>query len=256
MGSTQSSDKEGTECFDSDPATYLAGLAVRRTNANLLSVTKAAGGFAGISLGKSLSDHKKTSVLKVGSRVPVLLERQPARGVITITDIAALVDGTDDTITIGATAFTAQTGSASPTSATFQAATDEATTAASLVTQINAHVATAALVHAAAVGAVVTITAKSNVAVGSDTIVLSYQQLGAGVGATVSGSGTLTDSDDTADYVQIGAYAYFSDTTGKADDPESGATISNAIYVSGVMSGINESGVEVEVALVDMIGGL
>ncbi len=256
MGATQSSDKSGISIYASDPATYLAGLAVRLASTGLLSLTKSAGNFAGVSLGKSLSDHKKTSVIRAGSAVPVLLERQPARGEIEITDYAALVDGTDDTVTVGATAFTAQTGSVSHGGATFQAATGNEETAISLADQINYHATAGLLVRATVAddGVTVILTAVSNSTSG-DTIALSYAQLGAGVGATVSGA-TLTDSDDSADYVQIGAFAYFSDTTGKADDPNSGATISNAVYVSDVMVGIDEGGSNVAIALVDMIGGL
>jgi hypothetical protein len=66
----------------------------------------------------------------------------------------------------------------------------------------------------------------------------------------------LTDSDDSSDFVVIGANVYFSDTSGKADDPNSQATISNAVYVSGQLTGIDEAGNEVACALVDIAGGL
>jgi hypothetical protein len=254
MGSTQSSSKQGSEDFNSDPTTYLAGLAVRRASTGLLSLVKSAGGWVGISLGKSLSDVLKTTVLRAGERVPVLLERQPARGVITITDYAALVSGTDDAVIVGDTTFTAQSGAVTPGDATFQAATGNTETAASLAAQINAHAVSSLLVKATSALGVVTITALSNAA-DADTIVLGYTDNDTNVGATKSGT-TLTDSDDTADWVVIGAKVYFSDTTGKADDPNSGATISDAVYVSAPMTGIGEDGVEVAVALVDMPGGL
>jgi hypothetical protein len=257
LGATQSSLKKGSEIFASDPATYLAGLAVRRTSAGLLSVTKSAGRWAGISLGKSLSDHKKTTVLHSGLRVPVLLERQPARGEITITSYANLVSGTDDSVTVGATVFTFQTGAVTLGQTTARAATSNAATATSLAAQINAHATAGALVVASIDpddDTNVIITSKSNTTSG-DTIALAYTDNDSNIGLTVSGA-TLTDSDDTADYVQIGANAYFSDTTGKADDPNSGATVSNAVYVSGVLTGVDEDGAEVAVAIVDMQGGL
>ncbi len=100
----------------------------------------------------------------------------------------------------------------------------------------------------------VIITAKSNTTSG-DTIGLVYTDNDSNIGLTVSGA-TLTDSDDSADYVVIGANVYFSDTTGKADDPNSGATISNAIYVSAPMTGIAEDGTEVAAVMIDMAGGL
>lgn len=257
MGSTGSSDKAGSEVYASDPATFLAGLAVRAKSDGLLSVTKADGGWLGVSLGKSLSDHKKTCVLRTGSAIPVLLERQPARGEITITSYANLVSGTDDSVTVGATVFTAQAGAVTPGDATFQAATSNAATALSLKNQINAHATAGALVMASidpGDSANVIITAKSNSTSG-DTIALAYTDNDTNVGATVSGA-TLTDSDDSPDYVSIGAPVYFSDTTGKADDPNSGATVSNAIYVSGVLTGVAEDGTEVAAAMIDMPGGL
>jgi hypothetical protein len=254
LGTTRSSSKQGTEVFASDPTTYLAGLAVRRDSSNLLSLTKSAGGWAGISLGKDLGDASKTCVLKAGEDVPLLIERQPARGTVTITNYANLVSGTDDVITVGATGFTAQAGAATPGDATFQAATSNNATAASLAAQINAHATAGALVVASVVGAVVTITSKLNTTAG-DTIALSYTDNDTNVGATVSGA-TLTDSDDSADWVVVGAKVYISDTTGKADDPNSASTISDAVYRSGVITGIAEDGTEVACVMVDMPGGL
>lgn len=256
MGSTGSSDKPGSEVFASDPATYLAGLAVRRTSGNLLSLIKANGKWAGISLGANLSDCKKTTVLQAGENVPVLVSRQPARGVITITSYANLLTTAADTIAIGATTFTAQAGAVTPGGATFQAATSNNATAASLAAQINAHATAGALVIASVVGAVVTVTAILNTTA-ADTITLVYTDVGGGptVGATVSGA-TLTDSDDTPDFVVIGQHVYFSDVTGMADDPHSGATISNAVYVSGLLTGVAEDGSSVLAAMVDMVGGL
>jgi hypothetical protein len=72
MGTTRSSDRAATP-YNSDPNTFPAGTAVRLNSSGVLSVTKADGLWVGVSLGKSLSDHKKTSVLKVGSLVPVKL---------------------------------------------------------------------------------------------------------------------------------------------------------------------------------------
>ncbi len=257
LGTTQSSSKQGSEVFASDPATYKAGLAVRRASTNLLTLVKASGRWAGISMGRSLSDHKKTTVLAAGERVPVLLERQPARGIIEITSYANLVSGTDDSVAVGATTFTAQAGAVTPGQTTFQAATGDTETAASLAAQINAH-ATASTVVVASIDpdddTKVIITSKSNTTSG-DTIGLVYTDNDSNIGLTVSGS-TLTDSDDSADYVVIGANVYFSDTTGKADDPHSGATVSNAVYVSEVLTGIDEDGAEVACAIVDMAGGL
>jgi hypothetical protein len=255
LGITAMSGRGGVESIGSDPATYTAGLAVRLASTGLLSVTKAAGQWLGVSLGKDLSDASRTSVLKSGLSVPVLLELTPARGVVTITSYANLVSGTDDVITVGATAFTAQAGSATLGQATFQAASSNNATATSLAAQINAHATAGALFKAVAAGAVVTITAKNNATLGED-IPLTYTDNDTNVGATVDDTTFTGGGADAADYVVKGEKVYFSDTSGKADDPDSGATISDAVYVSGVLTGINEAGEEVACALVDMQGGL
>ncbi len=240
--------------YAADPATFPAGLAVRFKSDSTVSVTKADGEWIGISRGRSLSSTKKLSIVTDGRLVPVLLERQPARGIITITSYANLVSGTDDSITVGATVFTAQVGAVTPGQTTFQAATGNTETATSLAAQINAHATAGALVKATSALGVVTVTAKSN-ATDADTIALAYTDNDTNIGATVSGA-TLTDSDDSPDYVTLGAKVYFSDVTGKADDPNSAATISDAVYASGVLTGYDEDGVAVLAALVDMPGGL
>lgn len=56
-----------------DPATFLAGLCCHLDDDNDLSLAAADGAKLGISLGKSLSDHKRTSVARRGLRVPILL---------------------------------------------------------------------------------------------------------------------------------------------------------------------------------------
>lgn len=126
-----------------------------------------------------------------------------ARGIVTITSYANLVSGTDDVVTIGATAFTAQSGAATPGTATFQAATSNDATAASLAAQINAHATAGALVEATVEGAVVTVRAKAQ-GTGGNSTVFTYTDNDTNVGATVSGSGTLLggtaatgDYDDT-----------------------------------------------------------
>ena len=253
MGATRTTSKEVTR-HAGDPATYLAGLAVRQ-GASALSLLSSAGRWLGISLGRNLSDvANSVAIARDGLGVPVLLEASPARGTVEVTSYANLVSGTDDSITVGATVFTAQAGAATPGQTTFQAVTDNATTATSLAAQINAHATAGALVRAVAVGAVVTITAKLNTSAGN-AIALAYTDNDTNVGATVSGA-FLEDGGTATDFVTFGSKVYFSNTTGKADDADSDSTISDAIYVSGVLTGIQEGGTEVAVALVDMPGGL
>lgn len=257
MGGAKTSSKQVT-WFDAAPATFVAGLAVRLKSDNTLSVTKADGKWLGISVGKNLSNISKgLGIARKGLGIPVLLEAQPAKGTITIDDYTQLVSGTEDAVTVGATAFTFQTGAVTPGQATAQAATDNATTAASLAAQINAHATAGALVVATAVGAVVTITAKANTTAGN-AIALTYTDNDTNEGLTITNTtdDKLAGGGGAPTFVTKGEKVYFSDTSGKADDPNSAATISNAVYTSGVLTGIDESGTEVYAALVDMPGGL
>ena len=260
LGATQSSDK-AAQPYDSDPATFVAGLAVRLGSDGLLTVAKGSNKWLGVSLGKSLSDTNKTSVLRVGSRVPVLLKKKSAYATVTITDYSKLVSGTDDVITVGATLFTAQTGAATPGDATFRAATSNDATATSLALQINSHVTAGALVRAYAVAAVVTIVSLTEGAAGNETIAITYTDNDVNIGATITNA--VADelgggSDDIADVAAptLGTNVYFDDVTGKAGPVTYATTVSDAVYVSGVLTGIAEDGTSVPVALVDMIGGL
>ena len=123
-----------------------------------------------------------------------------ARGLITITSYAALVSGTDDAITIGATVFTAQTGAATPGAGTFQAATSNAATAASLAAQINAHAVAGALVEATVNDTKVIVRHKTP-GTGANSFVFSYTDNDTNVGATMSpadgslGGGVTSDDD-------------------------------------------------------------
>jgi hypothetical protein len=119
-----------------------------------------------------------------------------AGGEITITSYANLVSGTADTFSIAGTVFTAQAGSATPGAGTFQAATSNNATAASLAAQINAHAAASLLVEAEANSAVVTVKAKTAGA-GGNAIPVSYTDNDTNVGATLAGlsGGNLAGGD-------------------------------------------------------------
>lgn len=256
MGNTLSSAKEITT-HDSDPATFVAGLGVSFASTGLLSLLKSDGPRIGISLGRSLSDSKKTSVCRDGEKVPLKLSLKRASGNATITSFANLLTTTPDTIVVGATTFTSQAGASTPGTATFTAATSNNAAAASLAAQINAHAVAGALVLAVASSAVVNLYAKAGGAAGN-AIALAYHDLGsATIGATVSGANLSGGSDvvTDVDYVVKGAKAYVNDLTG-VGDVASGSTITDAVYVSGVLTGIDESGASVPCALVDMPGGL
>ncbi len=72
----------------------------------------------------------------------------------------------------------------------------------------------------------------------------------------------LTDQDPPDgdyDYVEMGKPLWVDDVTGLSNIVDDGGvttTVSAAIYVTGALTGINEDGDEVAVALVDMPGGL
>lgn len=72
LGATGSSARD-VSCHDSDPATFPAGLAVSLASTGGLSVAKADGMRIGVSLGKSLSDTKKTAVARTGEAIPIQL---------------------------------------------------------------------------------------------------------------------------------------------------------------------------------------
>ena len=257
LGNSLSSAKMITD-HDGDPATYLAGLVVRQ-GSSALSLLKSAGFTLGVSMGRSLSDHKKTAILRAGELVPVRAHLKRSSGTVTITNIANLVSGTDDTITIGATAFTATDGAVTPGQATFDARTGTTEAAASLAAQINAHATAGALVYAVANSAVVTLYAKVEGAGTGHDVATSYEQLGTGTGATVEqaalagGSNTLS----AIDYIAVGAKMYVNDTTGKADVAMTGfSTVTDAVYRTIEMTGLDEDLAETPAVLVDMPGGL
>ncbi len=256
LGNVQTSSKEVTEHLGS-PATYQAGLAVRLATGSALSLTKADGLWLGVSLGKGLSDSLKTvAIARDGLKVPVLLELTPARQVVTITSYANLVATSDDTLKIGATTFTFKASAS--LEGEVAAVTNNNTTAANLVTKINAHSVAGLLFKATASNAIVTITAKNNATLGStiDCVYTDTHSVDIGLTVALDAITFVGGGSAAADYVAIGSKAYFSDTTGKADDANSGATISDAIYVSGVLTGLLEDGTEAACALVDMPGGL
>jgi len=73
MGSTRSNVRE-VDNNPSDPATFKAGLFVNLASTGLLTLTRSAGSALGVSLGRSLSNTKKTAVCRKGLGVPVLLD--------------------------------------------------------------------------------------------------------------------------------------------------------------------------------------
>lgn len=72
MGSHGSNILE-SDNWPGDPATFLAGLCVHLKSDDTVSLAAADGSKLGISLGRSLSDHKRLSIARKGKKVPILL---------------------------------------------------------------------------------------------------------------------------------------------------------------------------------------
>ena len=272
LASTMSNVRDVSQ-FNVDPANFLAGLCVSLGSDGLPSLLKSAGMRMGVSLGASLSDHKRTAVCKAGLKVGIRAHLKRSTGVITISSYANLLTTTPDSITIGSSVFVAQSGAATPGTLFFRAATSNIATATSLATQINAHATASTLVYAVDNGdATVTIYAKTEGAGSGNDVAVAYTDNGGGnIGATLSGlsGGKLSGGSDTITdiaYAVDGQKMYINDTTGKADIAMSGfSTISDAIYRAAysngtdpgpVFTGIAEDASEVAAVLVDMVGGL
>ncbi len=240
MGSTGSSAKD-ISTHAADPATFPAGVAVRFKNSSTvpLSVALADGKWAGISLGKSLSDHKKTSVVRTGELVPMKITDFSEYASVQVGDILFKavtkgISGNDLSVILSDDVSDA---SAEVTDITAGAITisieDGATTADDIAAAIAANAEAAALIQA---------------------IVDSGQ---GAVGQDADTEQALIDGRDAGDWIVIGEKVYIDDVTGLANDSgEADVTISDAIYMSAVLTGVNEDSSEVYAVLVDMPGGL
>ena len=107
-------------------------------------------------------------------------------GEITITCYADLVSGTDDSVCIVGTEFTAQTGAATLGCATFRAATSNAATATSLAAQINCNDDVNELVAATICGCNAARVLVTAICTDYDFPELSYDDNDCNVGLTVS----------------------------------------------------------------------
>lgn len=72
MGTHKSNILE-SDNWPGDPATFLAGLCCHLKSDNTVSLANSDGAKLGISLGKSLSDHKRLTIARKGKGIPVLL---------------------------------------------------------------------------------------------------------------------------------------------------------------------------------------
>ena len=122
-----------------------------------------------------------------------------SEGEIEITAYSDLTTSGNDDFEIAGVTFTASTGSVTPGDGTFQAATDDETTASSLAAQVNAHATASALVKATAAGPKVLIFARHGGEDGN-ALTLVYNNNAGSAGATVTGSGTLEGGEDNEEY--------------------------------------------------------
>lgn len=233
MGVVGSSDRELT-MEDGDPATYPAGLALRRTSAGGVSPVSSAGAFIGVSMGASLSDTKKLSVCRVGDRVPVRLKDEGAYSTLVVGDLtfsSVTKDDANDSITI-ALLDTADAG-------------EEVVTVDGLDIEIaiESGVSTAQQIYDA-------------IQASAEALALISVEIADGeesTAQTAAASDNLAGGADSYPYVVKGVAVKFDNTTGEA---ASSGTTSAAVYISGPLTGVDLGGTEVGAAQVDMPGGL
>lgn len=225
MGATQSSDREVT-AEAADPASFPAGLAVRRTTTEG-SLSLSSGQLIGISLGKSLSDTKKTAVCRVGNRVPLQL---PGWAYLTKDEltfhtkrnVAVSIEFVDDDAVAGSEEVTV-TGD-----------DDEG-----YLISLNMDVLSTATQCKAALDG------DEDAAALIDTVI-----------SGTAGNAQAAFAEDVIDTAPvIGAVVRVHATTGKAIYGSGGAA-TGAHYASNVLTGVQEDATEIPVAVIDMGGGL
>lgn len=234
MGMGYSSDRDVTT-ENADPATFRAGLAVRRSDAGgLLLADNGTAALIGISAGASLSDTAKTAVFRSGLRIPILLN--PSAGVqaqlvneaITYYALEPGIEGNLITIEkVGGATAGAET--VTVTGFDIQIAIEPGVTTALQVTEaIDANPASAALIWygVSASSTVQSIMAKTPLAGGAD--------------------GDLS-------FAAPGKAVLIDDTNGKASDT---GDATGGVYSSGPLYGVFADGHLAAVALVDIPGGL
>lgn len=236
MGATGSSAKDSS-MHSANPATYKAGLAVRLKNNGDISLLKSDGSWLGVSLGRSLSDTSKIAVARTGSEIPLLASDDSEfaslqKDHLLFTAVLVGSDGNDIQITLANTA-------------TAGAETVDVT-ALSIVVGIESGVSTCQQIVDA-------------IEADAEASALITVAIDEGEAASAQAAFTIDNLEggvDLGSYITVGAKVYINDTTGLADVNDSGRTISDAVYVSGLLSGIQEDGTIANVVLVDMSGGL
>ncbi len=236
FGVVTTSDRD-ISVHDGDPTTFVAGLAVRRATTGALQLTDdGTAALIGVSLGDDLSGTtKRTAVCRDGDGVPIRLKDNAVAATKTIGGLVftAKVAGTGGnaiTITI------VDTGDVVPVVPTV--------VGNAVVINIDGGVTTANAIKAA-VDAAPTAAAKVSVAVTSGQGAVAQNA------ASVQNlaGGTATDYDD---FVVLGAVVKIDDTTGEASTD---GDDTDAVYTSGVLTGVYADGTTAPAALIDMGGG-
>lgn len=234
LGTGLTSDKDVT-CENADPASFPAGLAVRRASSEG-GLSLSSGELIGVSMGRDLSDAKKTAVARAGLGIPLKVLAQAAltEGDLTFTAIAPGSEGNDiaieflDTGTAGAESVSVADGVIS--------------------VSMEATVSTATQLKAALDGDV-------------ESAALITTAIASGQGAVAQAAfaeAPLTDGD-AATFVAPGKAVYVHDTLGYGvPSGHADAAATGAVYRSSLRTGIDPiAGTEVEsYAEIDMGGGL
>lgn len=226
MGATQSSDKEAS-IYASDPASFPAGRAVRLNSSGALSLASGDGQLIGVSLGKSLSDVTKTSVCRAGHRVPLELAAYLVHDDLTLVKKVNAAVSVEflDTETAGSETVTV---------------TGDADEGYLISVGMDAGTSTATQIKAALDGEAAALALIETVITGT---------------AGDPQSALAEDVIETLGQPVVGAAVRVSNVTGKAVPTGVGA-LTGAQYVSGALTGVAEDASEINVALIDMGGGL
>lgn len=234
MGASPSSERE-LSCENGDPATFLAGLAVRRASSgDLVLADNGTTTLIGISAGASLSDTKKTAVFRSGLRVPVRLKDESTyasikKGDITFT--AKLFGAAGNVITV--TLADTETGDVAVVDVDGYDITigieGGVTTAETIGDALDASEEASALIEYA-------------IDPGDES-----------AAQAAAAQDSLEGGDDGVDHVVPGGVLKIDDTLGTAS---SDGDTTNGIYSSGVLTGVYTDGTTARVALVDIPGGL
>ncbi len=234
LGTTESSDRVVSN-YPSDPADFPSGVAVRQKNTGGLSLSSGDGALVGVSLGRSLSDTKKTAVCRAGNRVPLSLTDEGDFSTLTLGDLTFTAkakgeDGDDITITL------------------LDDVSEGAETVEVTGTDIVVHMED---------GASTAQEISDALEASDDAMALIGVAIDPGEEATAQADAAetpLAGGVDSYPYVVKGEPVLTDNTTGLA--VSSGGTTTGAVYVDGPKTGVRADASEQMVAIIDMGGGL